>query len=230
MAVEVGELLEDGVVALGLDDDGGELVVLRRRADHRRAADVDVLDDVGVRRAAARRRLLERVEVHAHEVDELDRVLLGGDHVRRVVTAGEQAGVELRVQRLDPPVHDLGKPVKSSIARTVRPAAASACAVPPVETSSMSSAARPLANSTMPVLSDTESTARRMRTSPGCVTGRTIVRTRSARAAGWRGRSGPRRGRSAGPPRRAARARRGAAPSAPPRARSPPAGRARAAG
>src|SRR5215213_2207931 len=64
-----------------------------------------------------------------------------------------------------------GKPVKSSIARTLRPAASSACAVPPVDTSSIPRASSPLAKSTMPVLSDTESTARRIRTSPGCVTG-----------------------------------------------------------
>ena len=54
-----------------------------------------------------RRRALERVEVHAHEVDELDPVLLGGDHVLRVVAQRQQAGVELRVQRLDAAAHDL---------------------------------------------------------------------------------------------------------------------------
>ena len=58
-------------------------------------------------RAAPRRRALERVEVHAHEVDELDPVLLGGEHVLGVVAQREQAGVELRVQRLDAAVHDL---------------------------------------------------------------------------------------------------------------------------
>ena len=57
--------------------------------------------------AAAGRGRLERVEVHAHEVDELDLVLLRRDHVRRVVAQREQARVELRVQRLDAPAHDL---------------------------------------------------------------------------------------------------------------------------
>ena len=59
---------------------------------------------------------------------------------------------------------------------------------------------------------------------------RTIVTTRSARGAGWQGRSGPRRGRSAAPPRTAARARSGAARRGPRRPRSPPGGRARAGG
>ena len=60
-------------------------------------------------RAAARGGPLERVEVHAHEVDELDVLLLGGDHVVGVVAQREQARVELRVQRLDPAAHDLGE-------------------------------------------------------------------------------------------------------------------------
>src|SRR4051812_23896462 len=62
-----------------------------------------------------------------------------------------------------------GKPVKSSIARTPSPASWSSRAVPPVETSSTSSSARPRAKSTMPRLSDTDSSARRMRTAPAPV-------------------------------------------------------------
>src|SRR5829696_10069280 len=63
-----------------------------------------------------------------------------------------------------------GKPVKPSIGRTSRPASLSADAVPPVETSSTPRSASPRAKSTIPVLSETESTARAIRTSPGCVT------------------------------------------------------------
>ena len=62
-----------------------------------------------------------------------------------------------------------GKPVKSSIAPDVEPGVARApCAVPPVETISTPSSARPRAKSTMPRLSETDSSARRTRTSPGC--------------------------------------------------------------
>src|SRR5215217_2461464 len=64
-----------------------------------------------------------------------------------------------------------GKPVKSSIARTSRPASASSRAVPPVDTSSIPSPASPCAKSAMPRLSETDSSARRTRTSPGCVIG-----------------------------------------------------------
>src|SRR3954452_2312036 len=62
-----------------------------------------------------------------------------------------------------------GKPVKSSIARTCSPASVSSWAVPPVETISMPSSARPRAKSTIPRLSDTERSALRTRTSWGCV-------------------------------------------------------------
>src|SRR3954469_7163788 len=56
------------------------------------------------------------------------------------------------------------------MARTVSPAAVSSLAVPPVETISIPSSARPRAKSTIPVLSETDSSARWIRTSPGCVT------------------------------------------------------------
>src|SRR3954470_7981578 len=62
-----------------------------------------------------------------------------------------------------------GKPVKSSMARTSMPASVSAVAVPPVETISTPSSASPRAKSTMPRLSETDSSARWMRTAPGAV-------------------------------------------------------------
>ena len=57
------------------------------------------------------------------------------------------------------------------MARTATPAPSSSCAVPPVETSSTPSSARPGAKSTMPRLSETDSSARRIRTAPGSVSG-----------------------------------------------------------
>src|SRR3954453_1323596 len=68
-----------------------------------------------------------------------------------------------------------GKPVKAEIPRTGIPACSKAAAVPPVDTSSTSSSASPRAKSIRPVLSDTDSSARRMRTSPGCVTRGTLT-------------------------------------------------------
>ena len=53
-----------------------------------------------------------------------------------------------------------GKPVSSEIERTRMPFSVSARAVPPVEMISIPSSVRPRANSTIPVLSETESSAR----------------------------------------------------------------------
>src|SRR3954468_8140858 len=59
-----------------------------------------------------------------------------------------------------------GKPGKSSMPRTSGPALSGSRAVPPVETISTPSSARPRAKSARPRLSDTVSRARRTRTSP----------------------------------------------------------------
>src|SRR5262245_2470907 len=55
-----------------------------------------------------------------------------------------------------------GKPVSSETSRTASPAALSAAAVPPVDTSSTPWPASAFANSTMPALSDTDRRARRI--------------------------------------------------------------------
>ncbi len=82
-------------------------MVLRRRADHRGPADVDVLDGQLVGAVGARDGGLERVEVHHHEIDGLD-VVLGHD-LDVQITPAEDAAVNLRVQRLHPAVHHFRK-------------------------------------------------------------------------------------------------------------------------
>ncbi len=84
-------------------------MVLGRRADHGRAADVDVLDCLRVGRVAARDRLLEGVEVHADQVDLLDPVLRGCGQMGVLVATGQQTCVQPRVKRLHAPIHHLGK-------------------------------------------------------------------------------------------------------------------------
>ncbi len=83
-------------------------MVLGRRADHRRAADVDILDDL-VARGAARDRRLERVEVDDDEIDRSDPVLVHRRFVLVIVADPEQAAVNLGVKGLHPPVHHLRK-------------------------------------------------------------------------------------------------------------------------
>mmetsp|Transcript_15992 Transcript_15992/g.42294 ORF Transcript_15992/g.42294 Transcript_15992/m.42294 type:complete len:537 (+) Transcript_15992:169-1779(+) len=85
----------------GADGDGG--VVLRRGADHARAADVDVLN--AVREVATLGDgLAEGVEVDNHQIDGHDAVL---DHFLLVLldaTSGKQAAMHLGVQGLHPAV------------------------------------------------------------------------------------------------------------------------------
>ena len=97
------------------------LEVLRRRPDHARAADVDVLDRLGLGHARLRDRLLERVEVAHHEVDFRQLVLGERLHVLRLVALRQQAGVDRRVQRLHAAVEDFGE--RRSARRRPSPAA-----------------------------------------------------------------------------------------------------------
>ncbi len=83
--------------------------VLRRGAEHRRAADVDHLDRLLVAGAVLRGDLRERVEVHADEVERPDRVLLERGNVLVVVAPREDAGVDARVERLDAAAEHLGR-------------------------------------------------------------------------------------------------------------------------
>jgi hypothetical protein len=122
----LAQLVEHRVVALRADDRRRERVILGGRADHRRAADVDVLDHLGVEHATARGGPLERIEVDHDEIDVFDVVLLGLARVLGVVADREQPGIELRVQRLDAAVHDLRKPGQI-VDRTDRDAGVGEC-------------------------------------------------------------------------------------------------------
>ena len=81
--------------------------VLGCRTKHRGSADVDVLNGILHLHVGFGDRLPERIEVHAHQVDELDAVLLQGFQMLRVVAARQQPAVDLRMEGLDPSVADL---------------------------------------------------------------------------------------------------------------------------
>ena len=83
-------------------------MVLGRRPDHRRTADVDLLDTV-VDACAAGHRLGERVEIGHDQVDAHDVVLVEGVPVRLLAPVGQDPAVDSRMQRLDPAVEDLGE-------------------------------------------------------------------------------------------------------------------------
>ena len=101
------EIAQHARVIGRIDDHGHRFVVLRRGTHHRGAADVDVLDGVGVGAVRFGHGRRERIEVHRQQIDARDVVLF---HDRIVDAAPpQQAAVHARVQRLDAPVHDLGK-------------------------------------------------------------------------------------------------------------------------
>ena len=84
-------------------------VVLRGGAEHGRAADIDLLDRLLPRGAGSRDRVLERVEVHADEVERRDTVPLEVDEVLGHVAAGEDAAVYGRVQGHDTVTEHVGE-------------------------------------------------------------------------------------------------------------------------
>ena len=100
----------DLIIVRGVGNDRDATVVLRRTAEHGRAADVYVLDGLFERHAGLRHRGLELVEIHHHEVYRLDAVGLGLRDVLFVVAQVQEPAVDFRVQRLHAPVHHLREP------------------------------------------------------------------------------------------------------------------------
>ena len=135
-------------------------VILRRAAEHGRAADVDVLDRFLEGHVGLGDGLFKGVEIHHHEVDGEDAVRLRLGDVLRVFAQEEQAAVHLRVQRFDPAIHHLGKAGElgdlaggDAFLVEQRGGAAGGDDLD-------AGATRPRANSTRPVLSETEIRAR----------------------------------------------------------------------
>ena len=92
-----------------VDDDEHAAEVLRRGAHERRSADIDLLDERVEGRRRIRSRPDERVEVDDHDVHQAQAVALEGREVVRAIAPREDPCVQGRVQRLDTPVHHLGK-------------------------------------------------------------------------------------------------------------------------
>ena len=83
-------------------------VVLGRRADHGRAANVDILDAHFVR-PAARNRLLKGVEIHNQQINGKYAVLMHGVFMRGQVAVAEEAAVHHGMQSLDAAIHHFRK-------------------------------------------------------------------------------------------------------------------------
>ena len=102
-------LVQNRGVVRRIADDGHVAEILGRTAQHRRAADVDVLDRFGQRNALFGDRLAEGIEVHADQIDELDAVGAQRLDVLLDVAARQQTAVHGRMKRLHAPVANLGE-------------------------------------------------------------------------------------------------------------------------
>ena len=84
-------------------------VVLGRRPDHRRAADVDLLGDVGVGGIGVGHRLPKGVEVDHHELEGLDLPLGQIPPVGLMVHPGQDSPMYHRMESLDTATKHLGR-------------------------------------------------------------------------------------------------------------------------
>ena len=107
-AVMRGEFVEQRRVIARLDQDRDVVMVLRRGADHGRAADVDILDAVG-EIAAARHGRFERIEIDHQNIDRADAVRAHRLGVLGVAADRQQPAMHRRMQRLDAAVHHFRK-------------------------------------------------------------------------------------------------------------------------
>ena len=102
-------LVQNHLIVRGIAHDRHVGPVLGRRTQHRRPADVDVLDGILHLHAGRLDRPAERIEVHADHVDKLDMIVFQCFQVFRIVAAGQQTAVYVRMQGLHTAVADLGK-------------------------------------------------------------------------------------------------------------------------
>ena len=103
------DFVENQLIVGRINDHSNRLAVLRRRADHRRAADVDILNRFLERAVRTRHGLLEGIEIHADDVDRINAVLLERRHVLGHRTTGEDARMDLGVERLHAAVEHFGE-------------------------------------------------------------------------------------------------------------------------
>jgi hypothetical protein len=98
------DLLGDRGVVGRVHNHRHAVVIFRRASQHRRPADVNVLNGVVQRDVRFGDRGLERVEIHHHEINGCDVVVLHGCFVLRVAPDVKQPAVDFRVQRLHPAI------------------------------------------------------------------------------------------------------------------------------
>ncbi len=96
-----GNVFRDFRVVQRINDHRDTGVIFRRTAQHRRPADVNVLNRVVQSDIRLRHRLLEWIKIHHDEINWLNVVRADGGFVRFVAANEQQAAVDFRVERFD---------------------------------------------------------------------------------------------------------------------------------
>jgi len=138
-------------------------MVLRRRAQHRRSADVDLFDRFRDRHAFTRNRLLEGIQIDDHQIDGRDSKPGDIREMIAVVAIVKNRAEDSRRERFHTPAENFRRAGPRGTDVTSIPASARCFAVPPVERISTFLARSAFASSMMPVLSETERSARSIR-------------------------------------------------------------------
>ena len=102
-------LIENLCIVCRVADYGYILVVLSSRTQHRRTANIDILDSLSHLNTLLSDSLTEWIEVYANHIDKLDTILAQRLQVALQIATSQQTAVYLRVQSLNSTVANLRK-------------------------------------------------------------------------------------------------------------------------
>ncbi len=102
----------DGVVVRRIGDHRHAFKILCGRTHHSRPADINVLDQFARREAGARSSGFEGIQIHHHQINRRDAVLLHGLLIARFAAAIQDSAVHLGMQRLHAPAEHFRPPGK----------------------------------------------------------------------------------------------------------------------
>ena len=102
-------LSQHTLVIRGVANHDHIFMIFSRRAQHRGATDIDILDGVFQRAIVFGDRLLEGVQIHDHHVDGWNIVLRQRIHMLRQVAPRQDTAMNFRVQGFDTPIQHFRK-------------------------------------------------------------------------------------------------------------------------
>src|SRR5205823_3515349 len=109
LAIVLAHVFQNAVVIGRIDHDRDRFVVFGRAPNHRRPADVDVLDRLGQGHVRFLDGLLERIEIYHDQIDWLETTFPRFGFVFGVAAFVKQTAVDARVQSFDPAFEHFGK-------------------------------------------------------------------------------------------------------------------------